>query len=283
MARPPPPDSRALHANLVLPAGGGLHATCCRCPSSWTSETTARPATLSAVTLISDCNRCISSLNDMHSRATDRLRPSPASSSSAAQCDCHGRILAACRGAGRPWAGLCPVGSLRELHLSGPYDEVAGPRVAFESAKVSLPVKGKSLVQLTQLWWTGGVAVVERFVTSRVLTKTEAGARLSRPSGVALYDPAFGTADVWENFVVRLARCGMLDVCGNEEVREHRQRMVLDTRRSSFVSLRPGGDRRVVYRGLLGPSETLFLGPIWPMGVVFEQNSVLLFLKQTKS
>ena len=75
-----------------------------------------------------------------------------------------------------------------------------------------MPPAGATPVSLAQLWGEGGSDAVERFTTQCVLPSSSASERLTqRGLEAAFYDPAFGDIAVWEDFVVRLGRCGMLD------------------------------------------------------------------------
>ncbi|MBM4023751.1 MAG: hypothetical protein FJ284_16205, partial [Planctomycetes bacterium] len=213
-------------------------------------------------------------MNDLFAQAADPEAARMSSRPTGAQQECQRFVFEACRAAGRPPFDLTPAEALRELRIAGPYAEDAplGP-VTFDPAKISLPPEGNKPVSIDVLWGVGGPEFLERFSQHCLAPMVVVQEQMRDAPAVPYTDVSFNCKAVWEEFVWRLARAGLVDFA--DEVTEvtgvfcvpkkdGRQRLVLDARRSNCwftpaegVSLCTGSALASIE---MNPSETLFIG-----------------------
>jgi hypothetical protein len=221
-----------------------------------------------------DYVRCVAASNSMYLEAVSPSVMKGGVRTSDAQLQCLRRIQVACQVAGRPPNDLSPAEALRELRIAGPYEDECplGP-VAFNPDRVALRAEGTLPVPLDVLWGDGGTVFVERLTSSCLVPSTTAAVQLTDAPDAAFSDSSFGNILVWEDFVWRLSRAGLVDFV--DEVVEitgvffvpkknGKQRMVLDARRSNCWFVRAEGVSLCTGSSLanieLGSDDTLYVG-----------------------
>ena len=164
------------------------------------------------IAVVEEANRCIGALNDLYAQAADPELACVSSRPTAAQQECQRFILEACRAVGRPPVDKTPAEALRELRIAGPYAEDAplGP-VTFDPAKISLPPEGNKPVSIDVLWGDGGPEFLERFSFHCLAPMVDVQRQMRDAPAVPYTDVSFSCKTVWEEFVWRLARAGLVD------------------------------------------------------------------------